>query len=299
MKSKAVVGIDFGTSNSGFCFFIPAANSSQPGASPPSIMFNKRWPHTDGITTDTAILLRRTHPGRSHITVDIGRKAVDAVAKLSAADRLQHVFLRGFKGAMGGGENGVLKDDVAGESMNTVEVVGRYLGAMKEGMSISLIMAYDPKAVHSIVWAIGVPATWSASAKGLFVEACGRAGFDEAGNTLVCVPETKAAAAAVLEDGEWAIGDVCVIVDCGAGGVQVSCNEVMNRYVERERTVLPPSGLPCGSAEVDRAFERLVEDLIWSAMGNRGELTRRGDWKELMAEWRRKKTKFDGRDDVS
>lgn len=297
-EPRAVVGIDFGTSRSGYAYAIVGDRK---------IHFRESWPFEAApyVKTLTHLLYG---PGG---VVTWGYAARRKLADLrTAKDATQYALVHGFKmqlrrksQSVDGPlfQRGDRPFEMNGRMWPVVELIGDYLQFIKRAATEDVTKATSGVITEDLIrWCITVPAIWTEPQKQLMRRAAERAGItkpgDELIDRLVLALEPEAAALFCQSDDvdmtESALkrGDVIMIVDCGGGTVDITTHRVLDALAMEEIAV--GAGGAHGSTYVDREFERYLMSRLGAEAIRAYEKESPNEYVQLMAAWERLKVSY-------
>ncbi|KAI9343928.1 hypothetical protein DFJ73DRAFT_961055 [Zopfochytrium polystomum] len=193
---KAIVGIDFGTSECGYSYaFTKPGERLDPRV---DVFSNSPWPGTHGGKTATAILMKQDDSGKWEV-LSIGEQAVLAVSNMRPTDRKQHFFVRHFKMRLyepATNARLMIEDSYSSIKLKAVDVIGGLLGHIK-GASLKQVRLATRATINEddVLWVVTVPAIWRESAKKLMREAAETGGLIRPGKSasLLLALEPEAA----------------------------------------------------------------------------------------------------------
>jgi molecular chaperone DnaK (HSP70) len=143
-------------------------------------------------------------------------------------------------------------------------------------------------------WVLTVPAIWTDSAKGFMRKAAFKAGLvsEENSNRLLLALEPEAACLACeSQSTHLKSGDEFMVLDCGGGTVDITLHSVKTAKPLALDEIAVPSGGPWGGTCVDREFEKFIEEII--GQDAMRKLNPSVHWVELMGLWEEAKLNFD------
>ncbi|MEW5309675.1 MAG: hypothetical protein WDW38_001544 [Sanguina aurantia] len=259
-KPRITVGLDFGTTGTGFAFSVgldagnvPASQSSM------AIKEFHQYPDTPlrGYPKDlTAVLYK----GRTALACGYtARKLWNA---LSPAERVDgsHAYLTGA--AIKLSLNSAQEAQYLPAGITPLMAAADFLSLFRRTVMLHLGRAVASAlnvTMHSdmIQWCITVPAQWSDASKATVRNAALRAGIisklDSPQLMIILEPEAAALHAKTLRAIELAVGDVFMVVDAGGGTVDVTVEEQGGELLLAE--MVSAEGAYAGSTYVDRNFE--------------------------------------------
>ncbi|KAI9351595.1 hypothetical protein DFJ73DRAFT_760133 [Zopfochytrium polystomum] len=296
---KVVVAIDFGTSGSGYAYaFTKPGKRLNPTG---DVFAQKPWPMTDGGKTSTAILLRKV--ANAWKIVSIGKEAVIDVSKLRNHERQQHFFARSFKMKLyepfNGPENLMIKDDQTGFTIRATDLIGFFLRKVKEAALKQIIGATSSTIYETdILWVVTVPAIWPEPAKWIMRKGAELGGIiapgREASLMLVLEPEAASMWCLANRATSFSAGETVIVADCGGGTIDVTVHKVTNDNETTMKEAIPSAGGAWGSTVVDRAYFKLIGDLVGTETVSEFAKKHPSDWIDFVDNWERAKCSFDG-----
>lgn len=287
-----VVGIDFGTSRSGYAY----AFLDDKKIIPRTQWFGQNVPY---VKTLTHILYspdcKKTWWGYE------ARKEL-ASKRMDGAE--QYHFFERFKMALK--ENSNTSGEIqiqskSGKKFLVLDVIADYLRHLKDFVWEDIQKATSGRLQkHEIRWCLTVPAIWTDADKQLMRRAAQKAGLidtsEEDAERLIFALEPEAAAIYCQERDKHALvaGNRFMVVDSGGGTVDITVHEVLLNKKFKE--VVRGTGGAYGSTYVDKYF---VEEFLCSKLGkdvialysDKEQL----DYLKMMVEWESAKCNYDPR----
>ncbi len=287
---RVVVGIDFGTSRSGYAYaFIDDKK----------IVVNTIWPDqpVPYPKTSTHILYS---PDRK--VAGWGNEARTKLAQLRKANRYTgYSYFNEFKlqlrNAADKQEGNPLISASSGASFRLLDVIADYLRLLK-GCALSEIRAATSNNIvdNEILWCLSIPAIWTDSEKHMMRVAARRAGLiredEDERLLLVLEPEAAAVHCQEREKAQLQIGTRFMVIDSGGGTVDITAYEVSE---EGLKELIEGGGGAHGSVFIDKEFlkflkERLTPEAI-ELFHDQDPI----DFVDLLTTWERMKCSYDHR----
>ena len=290
----AVVGIDFGTSMTGYAYLDAAASVTEPALTP-----NKE-PFENGLKTQTDVLISLDNER----VVLFGKSAYDSYMAMDDDSRRQFAFFRRFKMCL-------YKDTrqqpriraLSGEEWDAVRVFAACLRYIKDH-AIKRMREKLAVTANDVFWVLTVPAIWSDASKQLMRDAAHRARMisDSASEQLTLVLEPEAAAITCKETmqrlgnlaGGFAPGTCYILLDAGGGTLDSVVHRV-KRGVQVEE-LQKASGDSWGSTNIDRAYEALLVSLCGDPFMRDYIQREPQDYARLLASWEEQKLRVKTRE---
>lgn len=287
---RVVIGIDFGTSRSGYAYAFAddkriVGRIDWPGQAAPYIKTLTQLLYSPQMKVEAwgyearlrlAQLRQNRDAASYHFFQDFKMKLREAELRSEAGPILKH----------------------GGTRFQLVDLVSDYLKKLKE---MALADVKEATSGHlresEIRWCLTVPAIWSDADKQLMRQAAQMAGLigsgEEEAERLLLVLEPEAAAIHCQERDKTQLvpGTRFMIVDCGGGTVDITVHETLPSGGLKE--VAAGTGGAHGSTYVDRTFldylkKRLSPEVL-QVFHDEEPL----DYVEMMADWERTKCTFD------
>eukprot|EP01083_Nonionella_stella_P009681 27761_1 len=158
-------------------------------------------------------------------------------------------------------------------------------------------------------WIITVPAIWNDRAKNRMKQWITKAGLVNANDKTQCkiVYEPDCASLAIhhgiksIEQNntndptqiKFSKGENYILVDAGAGTVDIACHQIMGEFGVRE--ILPPSGGPWGSAYIDDQYKQTLDRIFGDDLMREFKGAHPNIYMYTMDYFQRAKADFDGR----
>eukprot|EP00960_Hanusia_phi_P077200 768663-Hanusia_phi.AAC.5 len=278
-SSIACVGIDFGTSGTGFAYAFMDRQDEifcrEPGGQEPG-------------KTSTTLLLTRDEQ-----FIAFGSRAREEYYEGDPSS----LFFENFKMLLNQVDGGTypLAPALNGGEASLRTVLSQSLRYVKEeamatlNRSSAMVFTAD-----HVKWVVTVPAIWSDCAKAMMRKAAFDAGLirEETSQQLQLALEPEAACM-VCERENVCLkpGDQFMVVDCGGGTIDITMSRVHTCSPLSLDEILAPSGGPWGSTYVDKEFEAFISELLGEEAYHRSRES--VVWIELLRTWEAVKTSFD------
>ncbi len=291
---KVVVGIDFGTSRSGYAY----AFLDDKKIIPKTQWFGQDIPY---VKTLTQILYS---PDRKEKWWGYEARAVLAEKRKTNEAKNYHFFER-FKMALRESEDrtseGQRITSSAGEKFLVVDIIADYLHFLKEFAWTDITKATSGHLKESeIRWCLTVPAIWSDVDKQIMRRAAQKAGIigssEEEAERLILALEPEAAAMYCQEKDQHQLSEGIhfMVVDSGGGTVDITVHEVIKGKKLKE--VVQGTGGAYGSTYVDRYFvENFLVHKLTSEVITRYHEEEPVDFLRMMGDWENAKCNHDPR----
>jgi len=289
---KVVVGIDFGTSRSGYAY----AFIDDKKIIPRLQWFGQTVPY---VKTLTQILyspdLQEKWWGHEAKTVFFEKRKTD--------EAKQYHFFEKFKMSLRESEDRTSEGpqiiSSAGKKFLAVDVIADYLRFLKDfaWKDITKVTSGYLKE-EEIRWCLTVPAIWTDADKQLMRRAAQKAGIigtsEEDAERLILALEPEAAAMYCQEKEQHELkeGNRFMVVDSGGGTVDITVHEVLAGKKLKE--VVTGTGGAYGSTYVDKYFvEEFLANKLTSKVIESYHKEEPIDFLSMMDEWERAKCNFD------
>ena len=283
-KPRVVVGLDFGTTFSGFAF----AHTTDPE----KIYTFYDYPNAGGekpyCKTLTGIYYKQVggkwqfkswgYPARSEYEKDLVALRKQRATAGASNDPLQPSlgkFLTKFKLHLAGRDMGPSSAMSLPPGLTLNEVITDYLRHMGDLILSHLQEKYGPQiTLQAIQWCVTVPSIWSNGAKTTMKSCMTAAGLVNGVNgshhPLVMVLEPEAASFhchKVMSEQTLRVGDKLLVADIGGGTADIVVQEVVSigQSSYRVKEVTTSSGGLCGVTYVDKRFMEFLERQIGPA----------------------------------
>ena len=287
---QVVVGIDFGTSRSGYAYAFKDDKE---------VVGRTEWPGQPMpyMKTLTQILYA---PDQE--VEDWGYEARRKLAQLRKDKKAkEYALFQNFKMQLREAQERTKAGPVIttgnGKRFLVLKIIADYLQCMKEFIRQDLDKATSGKLKEEeILWCLTIPAIWTDADKQLMRRAAQKAGLIDSSRAdaekLILVLEPEAAAIACQEKEQSLLesGTRFMVVDCGGGTVDITVHEVIKGKGLKEIAV--GTGGKYGSTYVDRVFvEYLKKKLTPEALVHFHD-EEPIDYLEMMADWERTKCNY-------
>lgn len=297
-EPRAIVGIDFGTSRTGYAFAFTGDRR---------IHFRESWPHEAAPYVKNLTHLLYGPAG----AVAWGYAARRKLAELrTAKDARQYTLFHGFKMQLRYKptstdgpvfHRGDRPFELNGRKWLVVDLIADYLRFIKQAAVEDVTKATSGAVTEDLIrWCITVPAIWTEAQKQLMRRAAEKAGLTESGDRLpdklVLALEPEAAALfcqsedADMTESALEPDDVVMIVDCGGGTVDITTHRILEGAAMEELAV--GGGGAHGSTFVDREFERYLIERLGVDVIRAYEQESPNDYVAMMAAWERLKCSY-------
>jgi hypothetical protein len=289
---KVVVGIDFGTSRSGYAYAFTGDNK----IIPKTLWFGQMTPY---VKTLTQLLYSPDRKEKywgydARMTLAEKRKAYEAK---------NYHFFQNFKMQLHEGqdrtEDGPRITSANGEKFLVIDLIADSLRFLKDEALKEIKEATSGYLKeNNIRWCLTVPAIWTDADKQLMRRAAQKAGLigtsDEEAERLILVLEPEAAVVYCQEKDQQQlkVGTRFMVVDCGGSTVDITVHEVItgNKLIE----VVGGTGGAYGSTYVDKYFlEEFLPTKLTSEVIYRFHDEEPVDFLNMMEEWEKVKCNFD------
>ncbi|MEY3199266.1 MAG: hypothetical protein RJA13_1224 [Bacteroidota bacterium] len=289
---KVVVGIDFGTSRSGYAY----AFLDDKKIIPKTQWFGQDIPY---VKTLTQILYS---PDRKQKWWGYEARAVLAEKRKTNEAKNYHFFER-FKMALRESDDrtseGPRITSSAGGKFLVVDIIADYLRFLKDFVWKDIQEATSGHLKESeIRWCLTVPAIWTDADKQLMRQAAQKAGIigtsDDEAERLILALEPESAAMYCQENDQHQLseGTVFMVVDSGGGTVDITVHEVVAGKKLKE--VVQGAGGAYGSTYVDRYFiEKFLTKKLTSEVITCYHEEEPVDFLRMMGDWESTKCNHD------
>lgn len=297
-EPRAVVGIDFGTSRSGYAYAIVGDRK---------IQFRESWPFEAAPYVKTLTHLLYGPSG----VVAWGYAARRKLAELrTAKEAAQYALVHGFKMQLRRKSQSIDGPvfhrgdhpfEFNGRTWFVVDLIADYLQFIRQAAIEDVTKATSGVITEDLIrWCITVPAIWTEPQKQLMRKSAEKAGLtkpdDNLTDRLVLALEPEAAALFCQSDdvemtaSALKQNDVIMIVDCGGGTVDITTHRVLDGLAMEEIAV--GSGGAHGSTYVDRQFEQYLTERLGVEVVRTYEKESPSEYVGLMAAWERLKVSY-------
>jgi molecular chaperone DnaK (HSP70) len=288
---QVVVGIDFGTSRSGYAY---AFKDDQ------KVVGRTDWPGQPMpyIKTLTQILYSPDQTPEAW-----GYEAKLKLAQLRKSKKANaYAFLQNFKMQLREAKTRTADGPIlkAGNGQNFVvlDVIADYLRFMygfarEELDNVTSGILKD----EEILWCLTIPAIWTDADKQLMRRAAQKAGLisesqaDAGRLLLVLEPEAAAIACQEKDKSQLKPGNRYMVVDCGGGTVDITAHEVVGGGGGLKE-IAEGTGGCFGSMYVDQAFLKYLNEKLSSEVMVRFHDNEPIDYLEMLADWERAKCNY-------
>lgn len=287
---QVVVGIDFGTSRSGYAYAF--MDDKQ-------VVIPTKW--DDEPIPYIKTLTQSLYSPNKELD-SWGWTARKKLAQLRKnREAKDYNLFQNFKMELREGKNRTIGGPVIttnnGKRFLVVDLIADYLAQMKGVIRQEIDAATSGFLKdNEILWCLTIPAIWTDADKQLMRRASQKAGligYDAAdAERLLLVLEPEAAAIACQEKDKSQLkpGTRFMVVDCGGGTVDITTHEVIPGQGLRE--LVEGTGGAYGSTYVDRTFREYLEKKLTSEVIGRFHDEEPIDFLEMMADWERTKCNF-------
>ncbi|KAJ4458447.1 putative heat shock 70 kDa protein [Paratrimastix pyriformis] len=285
----SIIAIDFGTTRTGFSFYLPPFHSSE--------IRHGRWNgEKDEGKTPTALLLDE-HDN----IVSFGQMAQSTFFNSPEQGfRLFEDFKMKLWSSNSQSElvRPSLPDGGVGEPLPVLRVIAKSLEAVGrealKAVAQKLARQFNDLSLTNQLWVVTIPAIWKDSAKALMRQAALDGGLiDELNsNHLLLAYEPEAAAVRCLHETQLDLveGTKFMVVDCGGGTVDITAHEIISGL--RFKSLMVPTGGPWGSTYVDKNYFAFLRQFVGPEIYSQLSATQLMD---LRLDWERVKLEFNGR----
>ena len=247
---RIIVGIDFGTSRSGYAYaFTDSFKRDE------RVYGRLQWPdqHVPYPKTLTQLL----YSAQAQL-IAWGNSARRQHAQMQEGERTSYDLITAFKMDLYNNTQPTTEGST-GKRFHTVNLVADYLREIKK-LALSEIAEKTANQMpeNEILWCLTVPAIWKDVEKSFMRRAAQDAGLisdkehDQDRLLLTLEPEAAALYCQHSSQVELPIGSSIMIIDCGGGTADITTVEVIAKGQFRE--VVIGGGGPYGSTSVDREF---------------------------------------------
>ncbi|GAX45256.1 hypothetical protein NIES4075_62770 [Tolypothrix sp. NIES-4075] len=285
-KIRVVVGIDFGTSRSGFAYSFSFESQ---------IKLYRDWslqpsPYVKTLTDIFWDLSKKQ-------LKSWGWEAPEDMGKIPTAKINDYVHCRKFKMLLYEGKE-YYSDK---ERILVLDLIASYLKEIKN-TAFKQITTNTTGLLkeEEILWCLTVPTIWTNENKDMMRKAAVKAGLISESSAdserLKLALEPEAAALYCLEEaGFSSISDVpqgtsFMVVDAGGGTVDISVHKVVSDGLD---TIGLSSGGSCGSTNIDREFLKYVTNLIGKDIMDDFHTKFPSEFLKLFQDWERQKCSYD------
>lgn len=288
---RVVIGIDFGTSRSGYAYAFTDDKR---------IVGRTEWPGqpVPYIKTLTQILYSPDRKVQAW-----GYEARMRLAQLRKNNEANdYNFFQNFKMQLREGkdrtQDGPSVTTNNGRKFLVLDLIADYLRLLKELVLKEITDATSGYLKDSeILWCLTIPAIWTDADKQLMRRAAQKAGLIGSNTAeadhllLVLEPEAAAISCQEKDKSQLDLGTRFMVVDCGGGTVDITVHEVVEGKGLQE--VAEGTGGAYGSTYVDRSFQEYLESKLTAEVIERFHDEEPIDYLEMLADWERTKCNFD------
>ncbi|KAJ3424066.1 hsp70 family protein [Anaeramoeba flamelloides] len=268
-KEKIVIGIDFGTSRSGFAYSFIGDKEQQ-------IYGNNDW---KDFKTDSAILLKKDKNGDCRgganliEIVEFGQEAIRKyVEMLEEEEGELYELFRYYKMALY--KSRTFVKSVSGSVFKLVDVIAMSLQWIKDtALQHINLTVRTPIETDQVRWVLTVPAIWSEKAKHFMRMCAHRGGLvdNEESEHLLLIHEPEAAAIEgffsanpIVSEEVFESGKV-LILDAGSGTIDITVLEIDRSQRENSdkiKVIIPAKGGSDGSNTIDKNFVTFLKKFL-------------------------------------
>jgi molecular chaperone DnaK (HSP70) len=310
---KIVVGIDFGTSRTGYQFAFTSV--------PEEVFGNKTWPEAPEIEvkTLTELLLKR-----DLTPVAFGYEARNMFANFDEQQAAAHLYFKNFKMALWADGTSVRSSSVRAVNSTTevkvIDLVSISLKFVKEKALVETASASVAQIDASeVLWVVTVPAIWDTAARQFMLDACSTAGLaNEKGSNVMIALEPEAASLCCLRGSQVTSpldirASSYMVIDAGGGTVDITVhhnlgdaanntsNDSHNSSNNNNNTsnnhlgeLVPPSGGDWGSTYVNSNFTKLLTTIFGKSCID--DIVSSPLWLKIIDDFEQVKVNFQGDD---
>ncbi|XP_065925054.1 heat shock 70 kDa protein 12A [Magallana gigas] len=295
-----VVGIDFGTTYSGYAYSF-RSDFIKDKTDHLNKIYTNNWNCGDLMSekTPTTLLLDKNKK-----FVSFGYDAENDYSRKTEEERKEHYYFRRFKMALYD-KDGKLKltrdtvlKDMRDKEMPAIDVFALSIEYLKDEFvkkfqERNLQVTITPLNKY-VSWVLTVPAIWDEAAKQFMEEAAERAGISKE-SLLICL-EPEAAAVFCkwiqIERNDDALnvmkpGRRFLVLDAGGGTIDMAMQEV--REDGKIQEINRAQGGDWGGIYVDEEFKRMLEDIVSKPIIEAFRMKYTGDYIELFRFFEKKK----------
>jgi molecular chaperone DnaK (HSP70) len=285
-----VVGIDFGTSRSGFAYAF---------VDDKKIVVNTIWPDQAVPYPKTASHILYSSEGKVAAWGNEARTQLASLRKKN--EEGDYSYFYGFKMAMHSEPIAPAADlvirDSRGKTFKLLDVIADYLRQLKVYLLNEINSATNGTLRSGeLLWCLSIPAIWTDAEKHMMRVAAGMAGLIRAGEDerllLVSEPEAAAVHCQEREKAQLLIGTRYMVIDCGGGTVDITAYEVVKDGLKE---LISGGGGAFGSTYIDKDFFQYLKTRITPEALELFHDTEPLDFIELMSTWERLKCNYDHR----
>ncbi len=299
-KIRVVVGIDFGTSRSGYAYAFTKNNGAYQSENT-EIYKRVLWPGQPELYPKTLTQLIYAPNGKvSAWGFEARKKLVDLRNNAEAEGKYD--FFPSFKMELHQGLNQT--NDIpmitaqSGKKYLVTDLISDYLSLLKDEVMKELMHNTAGYINTSeIRWCLTVPAIWTDKDKQLMREAARKAGligfgYDE-DRRLELTLEPEAAAIHCLKNAKFGLeaGDSFMVVDCGGGTVDITVHQKSETGGLNE--LAAGTGGAYGSKYVDIEFLSFIRSVLTANLLDNFVSSEPLEYLEILNEWERLKCNYD------
>lgn len=252
-KKLVVVGLDFGTTGTGYGFKVIVSTSGE-------IQMNTKWDHIDipYFKTHSCLLYKGT------TLKSFAGTAIKDYEDLNDHEKANYTLIKEFKSFLKlNEENWVSPNNT---TFKIVDIVGDYIRNFKDLIISHIENSMKKVKDEEIRWVVSVPSCWDENTIQKYKKALLRAkiikDINASEDDLLIITEPEAAGVHCFVESSNPLrnDDVFIIVDAGGGTVDITCHKVANRQL-KELTITRGSE-KCGSTSINHRFLSYLEKLI-------------------------------------
>jgi molecular chaperone DnaK (HSP70) len=313
---KVVIGVDFGTSRSGYAYAFTSKREviphlywdGQPIGSPKTLTQLLYSPYGEveswGWKAPETLAEKRKEEVKKLLEecdlfqlIEILReKRKQSISQRTAKELPKggYILFQEFKMKLHESE-GLLED-----KSFVVDLIADYLRCIKD-LALEEVkeLVKDYIKENEILWCLTVPTIWTDKSKQLMRVAAQEAGMigvsDEESERLVFALEPEAAVLACINEEPYPFNprERLMVVDCGGGTVDITVHEIVNEKNLRLKEIVPSVGGPFGARDIDKRFRQffLSEKLTSNALEDFHDIDPIG-YLEINMDWERTKCEF-------
>ncbi len=288
---RVVVGIDFGTSRSGYAYAFTEDKR---------IVGRTEWPAQPVPYSKTLTHLLYTPDNEVEAWGYEARVKLAELRKSKSAR--EYSFFRNFKMSLrehgGDASGGPVITNKSGRKFSVLNLVADYLRFLKE---LALRDVKDATSGliqdNEILWCLTVPAIWTEAEKQLMRQAARQGGLVNSDEDveerllLVLEPEAAAILCQEREQSQLALGTRFMVVDCGGGTVDITTHEILQNRDLKE--IAEGTGGAYGSTYVDHNFLEYLKTKLTPEAHDIFHNEEPIEYLEMMADWERTKCSYD------
>ncbi|KAL9657943.1 hypothetical protein ABK040_015998 [Willaertia magna] len=285
LQQKTIIGVDLGTSRSGFCPFFP--NHTQPNT------YNK-WKEapTPGPKTLSCMLYKGNSTSKVMPSV-IGFEAEKMFKDLNEKKSTSGAYLvRGFKEKLIHKKSHLKSADFGGIFLDVEDVYVAYLKKLLNPFLNEHSLTPD-----NIRWIVTIPANWEREQINVVKQIFHKANLissenaDESEISVVLEPEAAAVYCAQekLDDLQLTDGNQCLLVDAGGGTTDTTSFEMVNGKLKMTSI---SDAISVGSTDLDKG----IFDILKRDLGTDFNLLTYEQLFEIYQTWEKQKVKLDSID---